>query len=88
MDISPIKSQRDYRKVLKEIEGLMSAKRNTPEGDRLDVLVTLVEAWERKHYPMDLPTRWRRSSTIWIRMGCSLATSFLSSAVATACTRC
>lgn len=55
MDISPIKSQRDYRKVLKEIEGLMSAKRNTPEGDRLDVLVTLVEAWEWKHYPMDLP---------------------------------
>ena len=55
MDISPIKNQRDYRKVLKEIEGLMMAKRNTPEGDRLDVLVTLVEAWERKHYPMDLP---------------------------------
>ena len=55
MDISPIKNQRDYRKVLKAIEGLMSAKRNTPEGDRLDVLVTLVEAWERKHYPMDLP---------------------------------
>jgi len=56
------------------------------EGDRLDVLVTLVEAWEREHYPMNLPDRWRRSSTIWIRMGCSLATSFLSSAVATACT--
>src|ERR1700676_3004281 len=55
MNISPIKTQRDYRNVLKEIEGLMSAKRNTPEGDRLDVLVTLVEAWERKHYPMDLP---------------------------------
>jgi HTH-type transcriptional regulator/antitoxin HigA len=33
----------------------MMAKRNTPEGDRLDVLVTLVEAWERKHYPLDLP---------------------------------
>jgi HTH-type transcriptional regulator / antitoxin HigA len=31
------------------------AKRNTAEGDRLDVLVTLVEAWERKHYPLDLP---------------------------------
>ena len=55
MNISPIKTQRDYRNVLKEIEGLMIAKRNTPEGDRLDVLVTLVEAWERKHYPMDLP---------------------------------
>ena len=50
MNISPIKTQRDYRNVLKEIEGLIMAKRNTPEGDRLDVLVTLVEAWERKHY--------------------------------------
>jgi HTH-type transcriptional regulator / antitoxin HigA len=55
MDIAPIKTQRDYRRVLKEIEGLMMAKRNTAKGDRLDVLVTLVEAWERKHYPLDLP---------------------------------
>ena len=51
MNIAPIKSQRDYRKALKEIEGLMMAKRNTPDGDRLDVLVTLVEAWEQTHYP-------------------------------------
>ena len=55
MDIAPIKSQRDYRRVLKEVEGLMSARRHTPDGDRLDILVTLVEAWERKHYPMNLP---------------------------------
>jgi len=55
MQVTPIKSQRDYRRALKEIEGLMAAKRNTPEGDRLDVLVTLVEAWEAKHYPLDLP---------------------------------
>ena len=55
MQVTPIKSQRDYRRVLKEIESLMTAKRNTPEGDRLDVLVTLVEAWEAKHYPLDLP---------------------------------
>jgi len=55
MEIAPIKTQRDYRRVLKEIEGLMRAGRNTPEGDRLDVLVTLVEAWERKRYPLDLP---------------------------------
>ena len=55
MEIMPIKAQRDYRRVLKEIEGLMRAKRNTPQGDRLDVLVTLVEAWERKHFPVDLP---------------------------------
>jgi len=46
MEIAPIKTQRDHRRVLKEIEGLMRAKRNTPEGDRLDVLVTLVEAWK------------------------------------------
>jgi len=55
MDVTPIKSQRDYRRALREIEGLMKAQRNTPEGDRLDVLVTLVEAWEAKHYPLDLP---------------------------------
>ena len=55
MDIAPIKTKRDHARALKEIEGLMTTKRNTPEGDRLDVLVTLVEAWEAKHYPLDLP---------------------------------
>jgi len=43
-----IKNNRDYRRTLKEIEGLIRAKRNTPEGDKLDALVRLVEAWERK----------------------------------------
>jgi HTH-type transcriptional regulator/antitoxin HigA len=55
MEIAPIRTNRDYRHALKEIEALMLAKRNTPEGDRLDVLVTLVEAWESKHFPIDLP---------------------------------
>lgn len=55
MDISPVKTQRDYRRTLKEIEGLMGAKRGTPDGDRLDILVTLIEAWEAKHYALDLP---------------------------------
>ena len=55
MDIAPIKTKRDHARTLKEIEGLMTAKRSTPEGDRLDVLVTLVEAWETRHYPLDLP---------------------------------
>ena len=55
MQIKPIKTAKDYRATLREIEGLMQAKANTPEGDRLDVLVTLVEAYERLHYPMDLP---------------------------------
>jgi HTH-type transcriptional regulator / antitoxin HigA len=55
MDIAPVKTHRDYRRALKEIESLMAAKRNTPEGDRLDVLATLVEAWEAKHYSLELP---------------------------------
>jgi hypothetical protein len=46
MRIKPIKNERDYRRVLKEIETLMEAKANTAEGDRLDVLVTLADAWE------------------------------------------
>ena len=50
MDIALIKTEHDYRQALKEIEGLMDAKRSTPEGDRLDVLVRLVEGFERKHY--------------------------------------
>jgi HTH-type transcriptional regulator/antitoxin HigA len=55
MNIAPIRTKRDYSRTLKEIETLMAAKRGTPGGDRLDVLVTLVEAWEAKHFPMDLP---------------------------------
>lgn len=55
MNIKPIKTKADYRAALKEIEGLMTAQPNTPQGERLDVLATLVEAYERKHYPMELP---------------------------------
>jgi HTH-type transcriptional regulator/antitoxin HigA len=55
LEVKPIKTRRDYLAMLREIESAMSAKRNTPEGDRLDVLVTLIEAWEAKHYPVDLP---------------------------------
>lgn len=55
MEIRPIKTKTDYRVVLKQIESLMAAKANTPEGERLDVLATLVEAYERKHFPLELP---------------------------------
>lgn len=55
MEIRPIKSEADYRAMLKEIESYMLAKANSPEGDRLDILVTLVEAYEREHYPIDFP---------------------------------
>jgi HTH-type transcriptional regulator / antitoxin HigA len=55
MDIKPIRTRKDYEQALKVIEGLMGAKRGTAEGDRLDVLVTLVEAYEARHFPLDLP---------------------------------
>ena len=55
MTIKPIKTERDYRKALKEIENLWDAKPNTSMGDRLDVLVTLVEAYEQKYYKFDPP---------------------------------
>lgn len=49
MDIKPIKTTKDYDRALKAIEQLMSAKRGTPDGHRLEVLVTLVEAYEARH---------------------------------------
>jgi HTH-type transcriptional regulator/antitoxin HigA len=55
MDVKPIRTKANYRSALKAVESLMTAKANTPEGDRLDVLTTLVEAYERAHFPMDLP---------------------------------
>lgn len=55
MNIRPIKSEADYDAAMAEIESLMVAEPDTPKGDRLDVLVTLVEAYERQQFPMDLP---------------------------------
>lgn len=56
MEIKPIKTDADYRLALKEIESLMSVADDTPDGEKLDVLVTLVEAYERKNYPLDFPS--------------------------------
>lgn len=55
MNIYPIKTEQDYQRALTDIESLMMAEMDSPEGDRLDVLVTLVEDYERKHYPIDFP---------------------------------
>ena len=55
MDIRPIKTDADYRAALNDIENLMMADPDTVEGEKLDILVTLVEAYEAKHFPMDLP---------------------------------
>lgn len=55
MEIDPIKNDRGYRRVLKEIDALMDAKPNTEDGDKLDVLVTLAEAWEATHHAIEAP---------------------------------
>ena len=55
MDIKAIRTEEDYREALIKIEALMHAEAGTPEGEKLDVLVTLVEAYEKKHYPLDFP---------------------------------
>ena len=55
MTIKPIKTERDYETALNEIQRLWDAKPNTPKGDRLDILVTLVEAYEQKHYKIEAP---------------------------------
>ena len=52
MNIKPIKTEADYAEALRQIEKLMSAKKDTAKGDKLDVLVTLIEAYEEKHYPV------------------------------------
>lgn len=55
MEIKPIKNLKDYIKALKEIDKLWNANPNTPESDRLEVLVTLVEAYEEKKYKIEPP---------------------------------
>lgn len=55
MKIQPIKTKTDYEKALVRIDALMDAKPGSPKGDELDVLVTLVEAYENKHYPFPPP---------------------------------
>ncbi len=55
MNIRPIKTEADYQISLEEIDRLFDAVPNTPEGDQLEVLTTLVETYEDKYYPIPLP---------------------------------
>lgn len=55
MDIKPIRTQADYEKALQEVDALFNARPNTPESDRLDVLVILVEAYAAEHFPIPIP---------------------------------
>jgi HTH-type transcriptional regulator/antitoxin HigA len=54
-ELKPIRTEADYEAALAEVEHLWGAEGGTPEGDRLDVLATLIDAYEAKHYPMDPP---------------------------------
>jgi HTH-type transcriptional regulator/antitoxin HigA len=54
-EVKPIRTEADHEAALKEIEALWGAASGTPEGDRLDVLATLVDDYESRHYPMDPP---------------------------------
>jgi HTH-type transcriptional regulator/antitoxin HigA len=54
-EVKPIRTERDHEAALKEIERLWGAKSGTRDGDRLDVLATLIDAYEAEHFPMDPP---------------------------------
>jgi HTH-type transcriptional regulator/antitoxin HigA len=53
--LKPIRTRASYEAALKEVERLWGARSGTPAGDRLDILATLIEAYEDEHYPMDPP---------------------------------
>ena len=55
MDIKPIKRDADYERVLRRVEELWDSPEGSPESDELEILTTLIEAYDREHYPIDLP---------------------------------
>jgi HTH-type transcriptional regulator/antitoxin HigA len=55
MEIKPIRTEANYDAALRRIEALWSAAHGTRDGDELDILITLTEAYEREHFPVDLP---------------------------------
>jgi len=67
MDIKPIRTEADYQAALREVESLMTAEFGAPEGDRLDVLATLVEAYEANTSRWKWQTHSRPSNSRWIR---------------------
>jgi len=55
MEIKPIKEEEDYERALRRVEQLWASPKGSPESDELDVVVTLIDAYEKEHYPIDLP---------------------------------
>lgn len=68
-EIKPIRTKRDYEGALKEVERLWGAKSGTAEGDRLDVLATLIDVYEAEHFPRTRPILSRPSSFAWSSRG-------------------
>jgi HTH-type transcriptional regulator / antitoxin HigA len=54
-ELKPIRTKADYTNALAQVERLWGGKTGTPEGDRLDILATLIDVYESKHFPMDPP---------------------------------
>ena len=54
-DLKPIRTEADYEQALAEVGRLWGAKNGTPDGDRLDIIATLIDVYETEHYPMDPP---------------------------------
>ena len=55
MEIKPIRNESDHDAAMEAVDGLMGSAPNTPDGDALEILATLVEAYEAKHWPMEAP---------------------------------
>jgi HTH-type transcriptional regulator / antitoxin HigA len=55
MEIKPIRNERDHERALRRVEALWSAPEGSKEHDELGVLATLIEAYEREHFPIDMP---------------------------------
>jgi HTH-type transcriptional regulator/antitoxin HigA len=63
--VKPIRTKKNYETALAELERLWGAKSGTPEGDRLEVLATLIDAYEACTFRWNLPIRSKRSSSEW-----------------------
>jgi HTH-type transcriptional regulator / antitoxin HigA len=55
MDIKPIRNNRDHEQALRRVEALWDSQEGSPESDELGILATLIDAYERQRYPIDLP---------------------------------
>jgi HTH-type transcriptional regulator/antitoxin HigA len=55
VNIKPIKTKKDYQQALDRLEVIFDAKKGTPEGDELEILGILIDQYENKHFPIDLP---------------------------------